>query len=111
MLSLNKCERMMKIREMKDHELDEIINNRMPKGQAKWKTYCQTLDAMHDAEKALKSMEQDAYLDYLGYMISSSVKLEDLISSTWNLPDFMVVHATARQKAEAFVLTVTEENK
>jgi hypothetical protein len=106
MLNLDKCAQIMKVREMKDYELDEIISGRIPKGQARWKTYCQSLDAMHDAEKVIESEKRLTYLEYLEHLTLRGAKFDEMISGAWVM---YIVHATARQKAEAFVLMVMEE--
>jgi hypothetical protein len=53
--------------------------------------YCTDLNAMNEAEKALTSMQQDEYWDFLW----------DLTGS-----EFELCHANARQRAEAFLKTV-----
>jgi len=50
--------------------------------------YCNDLNAMHEAEKTLRGGEWDAYVD--------------LLADTW----IQVAHATARQRAEAFLRTL-----
>jgi len=50
--------------------------------------YCIDLNAMHEAEKSLRGIEWDVYVDSL--------------ANTW----VEVVHASARQRAEAFLRTL-----
>ena len=50
--------------------------------------YCTDLNAMHEAEKTLRGGEWDTYVD--------------LLADTW----IQVAHATARQRAEAFLRTL-----
>lgn len=50
--------------------------------------YCTDLNAMHEAEKTLRNGEWDTYVD--------------LLADTW----IQVAHATARQRAEAFLRTI-----
>jgi hypothetical protein len=50
--------------------------------------YCLDLNAMHEAEKVLRGAEWDTYVD--------------LLADTW----IQVAHATARQRAEAFLRTI-----
>ena len=60
-------------------------------GVATWRrlaNYCNDLNAMHDAEKVLTSMQQDEYWDHL-----SDEEVDHLF-------------ATARQRAEAFLRTL-----
>ena len=52
------------------------------------KDYCTDLNAMHEAEKTLRGGEWDTYVD--------------LLADTW----IEVAHATARQRAEAFLKTI-----
>lgn len=53
--------------------------------------YCSDLNAMHDAEKVLNTIEQGYYWDHL----------KDLTDE-----GFDQLHATAHQRAEAFLLTL-----
>jgi hypothetical protein len=50
--------------------------------------FCTDLNAMHEAEKTLRGGEWDTYVD--------------LLAETW----IQVAHATARQRAEAFLRTL-----
>jgi len=50
--------------------------------------YCGDLNAMHEAEKVLRNGEWDTYVD--------------LLADTW----IEVAHATARQRAKAFLRTL-----
>lgn len=50
--------------------------------------YCADLNAMHEAENILRGEEWDTYVD--------------LLADTW----IQVAHATARQRAEAFLKTL-----
>ena len=58
--------------------------------------YCNSLDAIHEVEKTLTSIEQEEYWDFL-----------------WNLTgsEFELCHANARQRAEAFLKTVGKWEK
>jgi hypothetical protein len=55
--------------------------------------YCADLNAMHEAERVLRNGEWDTYVD--------------LLADTW----IEVAHATARQRAEAFLRTLGKWEK
>lgn len=61
-------------------------------GQADVPDYCNDLNAMHEAEKVLLSEYGMNYCTRLTYLIGKSV--------------YASIHATARQRAEAFLRTL-----
>ena len=60
--------------------------------------YCHDLNAMHDAEEALKTGEPQRFVFALMEMLGAfAPSLGD---------DYQLIHATARHRAEAFLRTV-----
>jgi len=58
--------------------------------------YCDDLNAMHEAEKILTRIQR------LFYQVSlMKLQKADLVAGRWDL-----IHATARQRAEAFLRTI-----
>lgn len=65
--------------------------------------YCNNLNAMHEAEEALNKGEINTYLGHL----YSNTEVAEVGSSPWRVIAARVaVHATARQRAEAFLRTL-----
>jgi hypothetical protein len=64
--------------------------------------YCNDLNAMHEAEKKLCSTECAKYRDTL---CSNPAVFDDSIGACI---DWQIVHATARQRAEAFLRTINK---
>ena len=59
--------------------------------------YLTDLNAMHEAEATLDEHDQARYQDVLAFMFVSSLE---------TYPLFQVIHATAAQRAEAFLRTI-----
>ena len=64
--------------------------------------YLNDLNAMHEAEKSLNSSQQQQYLDQLD---EHGVPLMG-VGEINNTSEFWLVHATAAQRAEAFLRTI-----
>jgi hypothetical protein len=62
--------------------------------------YLNDLNAMHEAEKVLREMQTMTYLDRLGDIVSQGMG-EGSYGEIWN-----ILHATAAQRAEAFLRTL-----
>ena len=62
--------------------------------------YINDLNAMHEAEKVLREMQTMTYLDRLGEIVSQGMG-EGSYGEVWN-----ILHATAAQRAEAFLKTL-----
>jgi hypothetical protein len=61
--------------------------------------YCNDLNAMHEAEKALNENKKNTFAFMLAQVLDTSPKVD--------LSDqFLNIHATARQRAEAFLKTI-----
>lgn len=60
--------------------------------------YCNDLNAMHEAENILNAVERRIYIDHLSKVFEAFVTY----SSIWKR-----VNATARQRAEAFLRTLS----
>lgn len=58
------------------------------------------LNAMHEAEKGLREMQTMTYIDRLGEIVSQGMG-DGSYGEIWNM-----LHATARQRAEAFLRTI-----
>lgn len=71
--------------------------------------YCSDLNAMHEAEKTLSEEQQDAFAHDLSQIIEQRFNCGPVEPDG---PDIMVhrefdlLHATARQRAEAFLKTI-----
>ena len=62
--------------------------------------YITDLNAMHEAEKVLREMQTMTYIDRLGEIVSQGMG-DGSYGEIWNM-----LHATARQRAEAFLRTL-----
>lgn len=60
--------------------------------------YLNSLDAMHEAEKSLTEKQQEIYFYELYTVIDLSIEKLDI--------EFFQIHATAAQRAEAFLKTI-----
>lgn len=78
-----------------------------PDGKSELPNYCNDLNAMHEAEKTLWPMEPIFLSTYCELLMKSRYPSE--WGSAWGY-----IHATARQRAEAFLRTIgkwKEESK
>ena len=66
--------------------------------------YLNSLDAMHEAEKALTETQFQSYLDWLDVSCGGELALSEMIDGP--AFGFGLVHATASQRAEAFLRTL-----
>ncbi len=71
------------------------------------KDYCSDLNAMHEAEKVLDEAQVEAYGITLWTLIHPKHTIEVITKGCFSGKGvFMAVHATAQQRAEAFLRTV-----
>jgi hypothetical protein len=61
--------------------------------------YCSDLNDMHEAEKILTEDQQEEY----------AYRLKEICCPITG-EDWMAIHATARQRAEAFLIAIKEQN-
>jgi hypothetical protein len=73
------------------------VNGKLMYGQSEVNDYCNDLNAMHEAEKVLTTKGVNAWWEYVGYINRRNPT--PFGSET-------AVHATARQRAEAFLRTL-----
>lgn len=63
--------------------------------------FCGDLNAMHEAEKSLTQEQLATYSAFVGVLAISHLPMSRAV-----LMDFKMIHASARQRAEAFLRTV-----
>lgn len=75
--------------------------------------YLNSLDAMHEAEKTLNQKQQEMYIYKLTALILGPVYAEYGPPETdpTVLRMWCTLHATARQRSDAFILTLQQEAK
>lgn len=79
-------------------------------GSGKWETipdYCESLDAMHEAETLLSEQQRNVYLmaingRYMGGAYGTGPSFHDWWKTT---------HASAHQRARAFLATIAQDTK
>lgn len=65
--------------------------------------YCNDLNAMHEAERVLKPEQFVAYISALHEVVLGCPNSYDDEPSIWHSDVFRLCHATAAQRAEAFL--------
>lgn len=65
--------------------------------------YTKSLNACHEMELQLKGGRQDEHSEVSAYIENLTSVCADCLESTW---DWDLIHATARQRAEAFLRTI-----